>query len=153
MSLKEPLFCRLCHEKYSAYESVRRKLKKDNICLGCHIEVEKPYKLFLYDYCANSCGSTRIWKVSPKASKIRLHTLAHYEYVLPQIYRMNEFHAITSWTDVWNKVWEPCFEQGWSSKFKGSLIKGISKGDSSNGIIAFVLDKKNNIYFIDGVWG
>ena len=87
MSLKEPLFCRLCHEKYSAYESVRRKLKKDNICLGRHIQVEKPYKLFLYDYCANLCGSTRLWKVSPKASKIRLHTLAHYEYVLPVIYR------------------------------------------------------------------
>ncbi|XWV25784.1 putative orfan [Tupanvirus soda lake] len=125
--------------------------KIKNICLNCYIESVKPYKLaYLCSY-DNPCGGSSIYKVVPSVEKLRLHNLVHFEYHLKGIRSVDDFSPIYHWDDIWGKM-QGWINPKWQSKFRGKLLRGIYCYDG-NGMIAFVEDKKGDIYFVHGVWG
>lgn len=150
-------WCRKCGKYFifGAYPyGFDKKIKGKDICMGCYVDAEKPYKLVLYDDYGNECGGCSIYKVVPKSNnkKIRLHNIAHYEYHLPGIRDNQNFVPIKKWNDIWNNVPDYYINPKWLNKFKGVLSRGICQYDG-NGIEAIIEDKKKSIFFVNGVWG
>lgn len=151
-------YCILCdyppkNSAYSMENSLDCKLKNQNICLGCYIAREKRYNLVMYDTYGNPCGGSAIYRVVPKnpKEKLRLHHMAYYEYHIRNIRTMKSFQPVHRWEDIWQRM-EGWMEEKWAKKFRGGLERGIYCADG-NGMIAFVEDKKGDMYYIHGVWG
>ncbi|XWV24551.1 putative ORFan [Tupanvirus deep ocean] len=138
--------CTLCNSPHD-----NKKIKNQNICLSCYIAKEKPYKLVFCGTYGNLCGGSDIYKVIPNVNKLRLHNLVHFEYYLKGIRTKDDFCPVYNWNDIWDKM-DGWFNPKWKSKFNGKLVRGIYSHDG-NGMIAFVEDKKGDIYYVHGVWG
>ena len=144
------LRCKLCGLWYGSY-GFERKIKKDNICLQCFVNKEKPYKLLLHTEYYNYCGGVAIYRINLTKPNVRLHHIAHLECAIADIRPMQDFVAVNNWNDVWCKALE-WINPEWEIKFKGPIKKGICQS-TGNDIKAIILDKKKNLYYITGVWG
>lgn len=143
--------CQRCRRLDFTNDTIKRLLKKQRICLECYINKERPYTIGLLSSYDDPCGGSCIYRIQPKKQSIRLHNIAHYEVFLPENCNPANLIPVSSWEEIWGKM-DGWMDPRWATKHKGKLRRGIYYYNG-NGMIAFVEDKKGDIYYIDGVWG
>ena len=140
--------CRRC---YFTYDTNHRKVKKQNICIQCYIEKEKPYNLQAYDSFDHPCGGTTIFKVVPKIKikikNLKLRNIVHFQYHLENGER--QFTPTKSWNEIWERV-EFYVQPQLLKRFKGNM--SCLWNFDGNRVSAFV-KFQTEIFYIISVWG